>query len=232
MILAWCPVSRQENTVVGDIPRLTPLVLHNHARWHTLILLINLILTTAVSTEPGLLPLIVIPCHYDRSSQIKERYHLTYTITGHISTRALLQLQWVNYKCQLYHHHSESNGWYLELQLEHRSTIHWTSYSLHMLSKRRILFQIGNRYFLAAQNSLLVVAQVLGVSLRYREFWTQVIFVYTFSVLKVCVSMCVCARVYMCVCISQTHTKKRTSLFSVLIPIPRPSLPCPPHTPN
>lgn len=60
--------------------------------------------------------------------------------------------------------------------------------------------KLGDRYFLAAQNSLLVVAQVIGVSLRYREFRTQVIFVYTFSVLKVCVSMCVCARVYMCVC--------------------------------
>ena len=53
-------------------------------------LLINPSLTAAVSTEPGLLPLTVIPCRYDRSSQIKERYHLTYTITGHISTHALL----------------------------------------------------------------------------------------------------------------------------------------------
>ena len=64
-------------------------------------------------------------------------------------------------------------------------------------------FKLGDRYFLAAQNSLLVVAQLIGVSLRHREFRNQAIFVYTFSVLKVCVSMCsysVCACVCVCVC--------------------------------
>ena len=81
-------------------------------------------------------------------------------------------------------------------------------------------FKLGDRYFLAAQNSLLVVAQLIGVSLRHREFRNQAIFVYTFSVLKVCVCVCVCVHVYVCVYVGMCevlHGYVKATFFSVLL---------------
>jgi len=75
-------------------------------------------------------------------------------------------------------------------------------------------------YFLAAHNSLLLVAQLTGVSFRHGEFRKQVIFVYTFSVLKFCLCVCVCVHVYVCVYVGMCevlHGYVKATFFSVLL---------------